>query len=917
MTTTGIALLDSLRQYRLLSEDQIAQIQTHLGGRTNDFEAVLKELLERKWLTPFQVEMIRAGDIADLVLASWVLLERLGEGGMGQVYKARHRNLKRDDAIKVIRPECLTSRESIDRFYQEAQAVAALRHPNIVVAYDANEDRQRIYFAMEYVPGIDLARLVRQRGPLPVNEACDYARQAALGLQHAYEVGMIHRDIKPANLLRSEKGEVKILDLGLARLHDKSGKQGEDEDRLTQQGMMMGTPDYMAPEQAENSRDVDIRADIYSLGCTLYQLLAGQPPFAGGGIGEKLRRHYCEPPTPLMHARPDVPPALWAIVARMLAKRADQRFQTPGEVAAALLPFCQPGSAPATPQTRQFPGTDGDNPLLAQTMAMTDDGASRRDEHATAIDPTGVAFSLPPRQADTATEHMGASTAPVDRTTAKPRSPRKNRNLILVLLGALLVTVPSAAWWWKSQQGNTDQVVGSGNVPPDNKKQGKNGPPEKVVPKPPNGGETVTPNPVSPPFREGVARGPGRLWWWMTRDSTGLAAGCGLRGGPVANLAMSRTGEWGRSRETLMPLTSTTRQVVFSRDGSRAAIRGPAQVTLVSLPSKTQLVFTPSNLSRGLDEFGLGVGEMALSPDGRRIVVAVTGSTDRPVGGERNKLLVRDVLIEWGGPTTHVFFGERAVGNDPRTQKPTSSVLALAYAGPDRILAGTSELLRWNLQRIEAPGGELAVDGQVIISRLDVAAEYVAGSPGGQHGLVTQKYRVPWFYRLDARANTQLTTPEGYKGLVHAAVFLTEDQAVTGDDNGMICTWRIEQKDKKTVTSLHEPAAWHKGPVRSIAAASDGQHFVTGGEDGFICLGKSGSKAPLWKEEIGKEKDEKTSKPVWAVGFAAGGREVLYATEKSIGRLVLDGFRGTTKQTASIDQAKAGTAKPAPRGNGS
>ena len=211
---------------------------------------------------------------------------------MGEVFKARHPKLGRVVALKLIRKERLDNPAAVRRFHREVQAAAQLEHPHIVRAYDADEAGDLHYFVMEYVEGTDLARLVKRDGPLTVDRACDYVRQAALGLQHAYERGMVHRDIKPANLLLTAKGDVvKVLDMGLARL-DRPEKDAGASSTLTQEGAVMGTPDYIAPEQARDSHTVDIRADLYSLGCTLYFLLAGRVPFPGGtSDGEAAQAH--------------------------------------------------------------------------------------------------------------------------------------------------------------------------------------------------------------------------------------------------------------------------------------------------------------------------------------------------------------------------------------------------------------------------------------------------------------------------------------------------------------------------------------------------------------------------------------------------------------------------------------------------
>ncbi len=288
----------------------------------------------------------------------------LGAGGMGAVFKARHRLMGRWVALKVMSPGLLHRPAAVERFQREVKAAAQLVHPNIVTAYDADCAGDSHFLVMEFIEGTSLARLVVEQGPLPVAVACDYVRQAALGLQHAFEHGMVHRDIKPHNLMRTPSGQVKILDFGLARFVSESGLPSEGQTSetaaamplpdegatasavaegpvggpLTRVGAVMGSPDYMAPEQIADSHAADIRADIYSLGCTLYHLLAGHPPF-GGTVAQKLQAHEREQSRPIARVRPDVPAGLAAVLDRMMAKDPARRHQTPDEAAEALAPF--------------------------------------------------------------------------------------------------------------------------------------------------------------------------------------------------------------------------------------------------------------------------------------------------------------------------------------------------------------------------------------------------------------------------------------------------------------------------------------------------------------------------------------------------------------------------------------------------
>ncbi len=279
------------------------------------------------------------------------VLEHLGSGGMGAVYKARHRLMDRMVAIKIVNPLLVTKPGAVERFTREVKAAAQLTHPNIVTAYDAETIGEMHVLVMEYVAGETLAERLQEQGVLGVTEACDYIRQTALGLQHAVDRGMVHRDIKPLNLMLTPQQAVKILDFGLARFVSEQTPL----DGTTEYGSMMGSPDYMAPEQARDAHTADARADIYSLGCTFYQLLAGQVPFPGRALLEKLEAHRDQEPPALNELRLDVPAELERIIAKMMAKDADQRYQTPAEVAEALLPFtqAQPLPAPVEPKPAQ------------------------------------------------------------------------------------------------------------------------------------------------------------------------------------------------------------------------------------------------------------------------------------------------------------------------------------------------------------------------------------------------------------------------------------------------------------------------------------------------------------------------------------------------------------------------------------
>jgi serine/threonine protein kinase len=293
-------------------------------------------------LTNFQAENILAGKWRRFSIGKYKVLERLGSGGFAQVYLCEHKLMRRRVAVKVLPIAKAKDSSALERFYREARAVAALDHPNIVHAYDIDQDDDLHFLVMEYVDGANLQEIVKKSGPLGVVRACHYIRQAALALQHAHENGLVHRDIKPGNILVDRTGVVKILDMGLALFfHDEDDQLTKKHDDGT-----LGTADYLSPEQAMDAHEVDIRTDIYSLGVTFYFLLTGRAPFEGVPVAQKLLAHQLKQPKPVAEYRKDVPAGVLSILERMMAKNADERFAAPGDVADALGPFTQVAIAP-------------------------------------------------------------------------------------------------------------------------------------------------------------------------------------------------------------------------------------------------------------------------------------------------------------------------------------------------------------------------------------------------------------------------------------------------------------------------------------------------------------------------------------------------------------------------------------------
>ncbi len=336
--------------------ERVREAQVHAGVSTSEKSAPgVQREKGTKVLAPPPAATLPPG-LADH--AEYEIKGELGRGGMGVVYLAHNTMMGRDEVLKVMGRHIMERPGVLDRFLREIRAVAKLRHPNIVTAYHATMLGESTVFAMEYVEGYDLAQLVKSQGHLPVALACNFVYQAALGLQHAHEEGLVHRDIKPGNLMLSRKGKkptIKVLDFGLAKATREEKVEGE----LTSEGQALGTPDFMAPEQIMDAMSADIRADIYSLGGTLYYLLSGRPPFQANSMYDMYQAHISQDASPLNLVRPEVQAELAALVAKMMAKDPARRFQTPGEVAKALLPFFKAGSARPIFETSQVSQTHG------------------------------------------------------------------------------------------------------------------------------------------------------------------------------------------------------------------------------------------------------------------------------------------------------------------------------------------------------------------------------------------------------------------------------------------------------------------------------------------------------------------------------------------------------------------------------
>jgi eukaryotic-like serine/threonine-protein kinase len=436
--STVADFLDVCRKSGVVDENHLSGIS---GSATATPVAAAKALIRKGILTKFQASQLLAGKYRGLRFDRLKILDKIGSGGMGTVFLCEHLGLRKKVAVKVLPPDQAGDEGVRERFFREARAAAALDHPNIVRVHDMASSGGVHYIVMEYVEGQDLQSVLNKYGALPHGRACNYIAQAALGLQHAHEKGLVHRDIKPANLLVDKEGVVKILDLGLATFAEKKDEQ----DNLTARfdtGAVLGTADYMAPEQVLNSTAVDIRADIYSLGVTLYALVNGKPPF-GGSCTQKLMGHTTIKPTSLTEIRRDIPKGLSVVVDKMMAKNPNERYQTPAEVVEILNPWLEADTIPLDgQQTRKMPGSSRTGkrlgmkkkskmPLVVAAVAASAlvfgglgawalSGDSESPKVSASDNPAGVASqNRPPKTGNPPKSNSPATTVPVSKEEAR------------------------------------------------------------------------------------------------------------------------------------------------------------------------------------------------------------------------------------------------------------------------------------------------------------------------------------------------------------------------------------------------------------------------------------------------------------------------------------------------------------------
>jgi serine/threonine protein kinase/CheY-like chemotaxis protein len=395
-TVSRDAFLTALGESGLFSPDDLRDAAQVPMGDAADGPSLARALVRARKLTTFQAEAVLKRRFDDLRIGIYDVLSQLGKGGMGTVYRARHRRMKREVALKVLSHEVSSQGSFVQRFQREVEVVAQLQHPNVVMAFDAGEDQCGHYLVMEFVNGRDLASDVQQGGAMSVAEAVECVVQAARGLEYAHSRNLVHRDVKPANLLRDNSGVVKVADLGLARLS--AAASDPSAASLTQAGGIVGTTDYMAPEQAVDSTTIDRRADVYSLGCTLYYLLTARPVYQANSLMGLLLKHREASIPHLRHERPDVPQGLDAIFSKAVAKRPEDRHQSMTELIEALESLRR---ATTLPTQRGAPAVPTMTAVSATDMTVAaDTGPLGKLETATEMKPSSSMVDVLPTPSD-------------------------------------------------------------------------------------------------------------------------------------------------------------------------------------------------------------------------------------------------------------------------------------------------------------------------------------------------------------------------------------------------------------------------------------------------------------------------------------------------------------------------------------
>ncbi len=446
---SATSFLKMLERSGIVADDRLKaeldNLSEKAAGRLVNVRELAGHLVDSGLITQWHTDKLLAGKYKGFFLGKFKLLGHLGSGGMSSVYLAQHKISEQFRAIKVLPRKKVSDKSYLDRFYLEARAAASLNHPNVVRIYDICNENDTHYMVMEYVKGKDLHEVVKESGALGLEEALKFCIQAADGLTHAHQRELVHRDIKPANLVRTAEGEVKILDLGLALVNQ------DDSESLTvlYNEKVMGTADYLSPEQAVNSHEVDSRADIYSLGCTLYFLLTGHPPFPDGTLAQRIAKHQTQEPADIRVSRADCPEAIVTVCQKMMRKSVDDRYQTCDEVKLELQKLVESGVC--NQPVEAFTGGGAEHAASTYTAPATAAKSKNSD--------SDEAFLI-----DTTTGSSKSDTHKSSKSR-KPILPRKKVKappkwllpLVIAVMFVILVTVLSIAYKLIKQNSPTEE----------------------------------------------------------------------------------------------------------------------------------------------------------------------------------------------------------------------------------------------------------------------------------------------------------------------------------------------------------------------------------------------------------------------------------------------------------------------------
>jgi serine/threonine protein kinase/WD40 repeat protein len=813
--TTADKMIEDLRTFNLLSPSQLGELEA-LPERPSDSRALAKELVKREWLTRFQAAVLYQGRAKELFLGPYVLIDKLGAGGMGEVYRARHVRLERVVALKLIRTDRMKSQDAVSRFQREARAAASLSHPNVVTVWEDGQEGNVHFFAMEFVKGVDLSKWVREKGPMPVAHACHFIRQAALGLQHAHERGMVHRDIKPSNLmLVAGANQIKVLDMGLARLDRgdvEDSSSSSDAGSITQEGAVMGTPDFLSPEQAMNAHKVDIRADIYSLGCSLYFLLTGQPPFPGGALSEKLLKHHLEEPKPVRELRAETPEGLANVLAKMMAKKPEDRYQTPGEAAAALAPFCKAGASqvlrlPAGKQAAS--DADPATPTLAQDESID------------------VELITNLRQPAATTGSGGSSVNKgVRAKTPLQLAGRPALGILGWAFGAFMALVAVAS-------GVVLLVVFLNFLGGDKHD------------------DTTSPATNSVPARA-INLDDLKIDATPTDERLGW-----LREEVVGVLGTHKWRHW-----------AAVKGLAFKKDGSELASFGDDEMLrFCNARTGAERLQIPTSSPNQ------GTRDLTFSPDGKYLAAVVNGAvtvywaetgrekTVTPLAGTAaaysgdNKILALAA-----GPNVNLYSADGS--NQLGTLKHAGLVTALAFqprtnllatiTAPDPKRPGSTEIKIWDLTKEPNPAQPKVA--------FPVASHFsqtllVSGDGGFVVSAATQPVAGKWpVYIWDVKTkNEKAQIPEAHRGNIWTTALSSDGKTlITGSFDGSVCIWNM-QNLREPRFKLEEVG----GPVHSVALAPDDRTLAVGGNDlAYRDPTFRGGVIHLYDVATGKEREE-------------------------------------------------------------